>query len=77
MSRSLQAVLIDMDGTLVDTERLWFVAEGDVVSQLGGVWRPEHQAALDPYLAGSSAGPGTGGYGLPTDLGIGTVMPRR
>ncbi|HJY25393.1 MAG TPA: HAD family phosphatase, partial [Actinomycetes bacterium] len=46
MSRSLQAVLIDMDGTLVDTERLWFVAEGDVVSQLGGVWRPEHQAAL-------------------------------
>jgi HAD superfamily hydrolase (TIGR01509 family) len=46
VSRSLHAVLIDMDGTLVDTERLWFVAEGDVVSQLGGVWRPEHQAAL-------------------------------
>jgi HAD superfamily hydrolase (TIGR01509 family) len=46
VSRALQAVLFDMDGTLVDTERLWFIAEGDVVSRLGGVWRPEHQAAL-------------------------------
>jgi HAD superfamily hydrolase (TIGR01509 family) len=35
-----------MDGTLVDTERLWFVAEAEVVANLGGAWRPEHQAAL-------------------------------
>ena len=37
----------------------------------------EHQAALDPYLAGSPAAPEAGGYGLATDFGIGTVMPRR
>jgi HAD superfamily hydrolase (TIGR01509 family) len=35
-----------MDGTLVDSEPLWFRAEADVVSRLGGSWRHEHQAAL-------------------------------
>jgi HAD superfamily hydrolase (TIGR01509 family) len=35
-----------MDGTLVDTEPIWFAAEAEVVARLGGVWRPEHQAAL-------------------------------
>jgi MoxR-like ATPase len=37
----------------------------------------EHQAALDPYLAGSLSAPEAGGYGLTTDFGIGTVIPRR
>lgn len=46
MSGALQAVLFDMDGTLVDSEPLWFRAEADVVSRLGGSWRHEHQAAL-------------------------------
>ena len=37
----------------------------------------EHRAALDPYLAGTTAPPEAGGYGLATDFGIGTVLPRR
>ena len=37
----------------------------------------EHRAALDPYLAGAPAPPEAGGYGLATDFGIGTVLPRR
>jgi MoxR-like ATPase len=37
----------------------------------------EHQAALAPYLAGTAPAPDAGGYGLATDFGIGTVLPRR
>lgn len=37
----------------------------------------DHQAALDPYLAGSPSSPEAGGLGLATDFGIGTVLPRR
>jgi HAD superfamily hydrolase (TIGR01509 family) len=37
------AVLWDMDGSLVETESIWFQAERDVVSELGGEWLPEHQ----------------------------------
>src|SRR6478736_4350222 len=32
------AVLWDMDGTLVDTEPYWMVAELELVSDWGGVW---------------------------------------
>ncbi|WP_159062418.1 HAD hydrolase-like protein, partial [Streptomyces caniscabiei] len=36
MSRSaLQAALFDMDGTLVDTERLWWDAVAEVAAGLG------------------------------------------
>lgn len=35
------AVLWDMDGTLVDTEPLWFAAEGDLVARFGGEWTAE------------------------------------
>jgi HAD superfamily hydrolase (TIGR01509 family) len=34
----LSAVLWDMDGTLVDTEPYWMVAEEELVSRWGGVW---------------------------------------
>lgn len=34
-----QAVLLDMDGTLTDTEKLWFQAEIDVIGELGGDWK--------------------------------------
>lgn len=34
-----QAVLFDMDGTLTDTEKLWFQAEIDVIGDLGGTWQ--------------------------------------
>lgn len=37
------AVLFDMDGSLVETESIWFQAERDVVAELGGEWLPEHQ----------------------------------
>lgn len=44
----LQAVLFDMDGTLIDTERLWFQVEAETMAWLGwpGVWGVEHQEAL-------------------------------
>jgi HAD superfamily hydrolase (TIGR01509 family) len=40
------AVLFDMDGLLVDSEPVWYAVEAAVVERLGGMWAPEHQAAL-------------------------------
>jgi HAD superfamily hydrolase (TIGR01509 family) len=40
------AVLFDMDGTLVETESIWYDAEAEVMASLGADWGPEHQAAL-------------------------------
>lgn len=40
------AVLFDMDGLLVDTERTWFAVETAVMTRLGGPWGPEDQGAL-------------------------------
>lgn len=43
-ARRLQAVLLDMDGTLIESEHLWGEAEADLVAELGGVWTEEdHQ----------------------------------
>lgn len=42
----LQAVLFDMDGLLVDSERLWFETEAEVMAWLGAGWEPENQEAL-------------------------------
>jgi HAD superfamily hydrolase (TIGR01509 family) len=42
----LQAVLFDMDGLLIDSERLWLEVEADVMAWLGGSWGPEHQERL-------------------------------
>jgi HAD superfamily hydrolase (TIGR01509 family) len=36
--QSLQAVLFDMDGLLIDSEPQWLAAETATVEQLGGVW---------------------------------------
>jgi HAD superfamily hydrolase (TIGR01509 family) len=44
--RVLQAVLFDMDGTLVDTEPYWIAAEYRLVEQYGGTWSDEHAHAL-------------------------------
>jgi HAD superfamily hydrolase (TIGR01509 family) len=44
---SLQAVLFDMDGLLVDTEPLWLETETVVASRLGSPpWTPQDQKAL-------------------------------
>ncbi len=43
---SLQAVLWDMDGLLVDTEPTWTVAEQELARELGGVFSPELKAAI-------------------------------
>lgn len=42
----LQAVLFDMDGLLVDSERLWFEAEAEIAADLGVEWGPQHQESL-------------------------------
>jgi HAD superfamily hydrolase (TIGR01509 family) len=38
--------MFDMDGLLVDTEPLWFQAEGTVMARLGGTWSHADQGAL-------------------------------
>ena len=44
--RTLQAVLFDMDGLLVDSEPLWFEVECAVMARLGGEWSEAGQQAL-------------------------------
>ncbi|MDO5492106.1 MAG: HAD family hydrolase [Nesterenkonia sp.] len=45
MSRTLQAVFWDMDGTLVDTEPHWIREETALVEAHGARWTDEHAAA--------------------------------
>jgi HAD superfamily hydrolase (TIGR01509 family) len=45
-SRAVQAVLFDMDGTIVDTEPYWIAAEYALVEAHGGTWTDEHAHAL-------------------------------
>ena len=40
------AVMFDMDGTLVMTEDLWYDAEAEIMAALDVDWGPEHQAEL-------------------------------
>jgi HAD superfamily hydrolase (TIGR01509 family) len=40
---ALGAVLLDMDGTLVDTEGFWWTAESEVFAELGHVLEEEHR----------------------------------
>ncbi|MGP3932788.1 HAD family hydrolase [Nonomuraea sp. KM88] len=42
----LQAVFFDMDGLLVDTEKIWLEIESEVMGRLGGTWTPDHQVHL-------------------------------
>lgn len=39
--RALEAVLLDMDGTLVDSERLWDISLNELASRLGGTLSAE------------------------------------
>ena len=45
-SRTLQGVLFDMDGLLVDSEPIWFEAECAVMARLHGEWSTADQHAL-------------------------------
>ena len=47
----MQAVLWDMDGTLVDSEKLWDISLAALYAELGGELRPEVRASM----VGSSA----------------------
>ncbi|WP_327104606.1 HAD family hydrolase [Nonomuraea glycinis] len=42
----MDAVFFDMDGLLVDTERVWLEVETEVMAELGGQWTLEHQTHL-------------------------------
>jgi HAD superfamily hydrolase (TIGR01509 family) len=42
----VEAVMFDMDGLLVDSEPLWYLAESAVMARLGGRWAPADQQAL-------------------------------
>ncbi len=42
----MQAVLCDMDGTLVDSEKLWDVSLAALYAELGGMLTPEVRASL-------------------------------
>ncbi|MEU8246512.1 HAD family phosphatase [Nonomuraea sp. NPDC048916] len=42
----MEAVFFDMDGLLVDTEKVWLEIETVVMGRLGGEWTPEHQVHL-------------------------------
>ncbi|MEO3814976.1 HAD family phosphatase [Sphaerisporangium sp. B11E5] len=42
----MEAVLFDMDGLLVDTEKYWFQVETDVMRRLGHGWTVEDQERL-------------------------------
>ena len=41
-----EAILWDLDGTLVDTEPLWIAAEHDLVTSYGGTWTDEDSVSL-------------------------------
>ena len=45
MARTPDAVLWDMDGTLVDTEPYWVQSEHEVVAKYGGTW--SHELAMN------------------------------
>ncbi|MEW9551646.1 HAD family hydrolase [Nonomuraea sp. NPDC050783] len=42
----MEAVFFDMDGLLVDSERVWLEIETAVMARLGAEWTPTHQAHL-------------------------------
>ncbi|MFG1703255.1 HAD family hydrolase [Nonomuraea sp. M3C6] len=43
---NMQAVFFDMDGLLVDSEKVWLEIETGVMARLGAAWTTEHQAHL-------------------------------
>ena len=60
---TLQAVMFDMDGLLVDSEPLWFEAEAAIMDRMGSSWGPADQqhliggslTRLTAYMQGKAA----------------------
>lgn len=67
--RPLDAVLWDLDGTLVDTEPSWIAAEYRLVESFGGSWSDEQAKAQvgNPLLVTGQYLREHGGVGLPAD----------
>jgi HAD superfamily hydrolase (TIGR01509 family) len=65
----LDAVLFDMDGTIVDTEPYWIQAEYTLVGEYGGNWSDEHAYALvgNTLLASGAYIREHGGVDLPAE----------
>lgn len=67
------AVLFDMDGTLVNTEPLWAVAETELLAEYGLSWSPEQAEELTGWAL-EQAAEHLRGYGVP--LGVEEVIGR-
>jgi len=46
MTSSLQAVLFDMDGTLIDSEHYWMAAEVELAATTGSIWTEQDGLSL-------------------------------
>ena len=66
VARRLAAVLLDMDGTLVDTEPHWIACEQELVAAHGGSWTDEDAMALvgKPLLVSAGYLSAVGGVDL-------------
>jgi HAD superfamily hydrolase (TIGR01509 family) len=66
VTRGLAAVLLDMDGTLVDTEPHWIACEQELVAAHGGSWTDEDAMALvgKPLLVSAGYLSAVGGVDL-------------
>jgi HAD superfamily hydrolase (TIGR01509 family) len=67
--RPLDAVLWDLDGTLVDTEPSWIAAEYRLVESFGGSWSDEQARSLvgNPLLVSAEYLRAQGGVPLPAE----------
>jgi beta-phosphoglucomutase-like phosphatase (HAD superfamily) len=63
----MKAVLFDMDGTLVDSEKLWDISMQELYARFGGVMTPEVRAATVGGSAESVIGLVFADLGLPPD----------
>jgi beta-phosphoglucomutase-like phosphatase (HAD superfamily) len=75
---SLQAVLFDMDGTIVDTEPYWITAEYELVESFGGTWNDVHAHALvgNALLDSAAYIRAHGGVELPSEEIVERLMDR-
>ena len=66
---TVEAVVFDLDGVLVDSEPVWEAVRRDFVAENGGRWRPDSQQRLMGMSTAEWA------RYLVTDLGVGGMSP--